>query len=102
MLLISLCVVALGILFIYIGFIMKKKGTTTFIAGYNNTFFPKNEAKLANWIGLIIIIFGIVTILFPIAFQIFDGLEGYHFAIIAIGHIIAVFIAILLDQLSNH
>ena len=102
MLFLSIAVILLGVLFIYTGFQMKKKGRTTFIAGYKETFFPKNEEKLANWIGIIIILFGIVTVLFPITYQVFDGLQGYHFAIVAAAHLVAVFFAILFDQLNVH
>ncbi|MCM3217730.1 hypothetical protein M3612_24995 [Niallia taxi] len=100
MLVISLGVMALGILIIFVGFSLRKKGKTSFIAGNNEVFVPKNEKKLAERIGLVIILFGIETVLFLVFFQLIKGIEGYHFAILALIHILVVFVLMFFDQME--
>ncbi|WP_462409886.1 hypothetical protein [Neobacillus sp. Marseille-QA0830] len=100
MLVISLGVMALGILIIFVGFSLRRKGKTSFIAGNNEVFVPKNEKKLAVRIGLVIIIFGIETVLFPALFQLIKGIEGYHFVILALFHVLVVFVLMFIDQME--
>jgi hypothetical protein len=100
MILISLGVMVLGILIIFVGYSLRRKGKTSFIAGNNEFFVPKNEKKLAERIGLVIILFGVETTLFPVVFQLIEGIEGYHFAILALLHILAVFVLMLSDQME--
>ncbi|PLR96875.1 hypothetical protein [Bacillus sp. T33-2] len=100
MLVISLVVMALGILIIFVGYSLRRKGKTSFIAGNNEVFVPKNEKKLAERIGLVVILFGIETVLFPITFQVIHGIEGYYFAIVALVHIFIVFLLMLFDQME--
>jgi len=96
----SLGVMALGVLILFVGYSLKRKGKTSFIAGNNEVFVPKDEQKLADRIGLVVIIFGIETVLFPIIFQFIKGIEGYHFAILALIHIFVVFLLMLFDQME--
>ncbi len=100
MLVISLGVMTLGILIIFVGVSLRIKGKTSFIAGNNEVFVPKNEKKLAERIGLVIILFGIETVLFPVVFQLVKGIEGYHFAILALIHILVVFVLMFFDQME--
>lgn len=96
----SILFIVLGFVFIYVGYLLRKNGRTSFIAGYKEFFFPKNEKKLASWIGGIVILFGVSTIAFPVLFSIFEGLQGYHFFILAGVYFIAVIGGIAYDQLS--
>ena len=61
-------------LIIYIGKRVWKKGSTNFIAGYGKTFTPRNEKQLAKGFGLIIMLFGFETIIFPILSLFLKGL----------------------------
>ena len=100
MLVVSLVVMVIGVIIIFVGWNVRKKGTTAFIAGNNEVFVPKNERKLADRIGSLVMLFGAITILFPIAFQLINGIEGFHFAILAGIHLLFVFIFMLLDQME--
>jgi hypothetical protein len=101
MLVISLMLMALGSVIVYVGFSIKRKGKTSFIAGNNEVFLPKNEKKLAGRIGFVIMLFGMETVLFPVVYQFLNGIEGYHFAVLAVLHILAVFTLMLADQMER-
>lgn len=100
MLVISLVFIVLGLVIIFVGFSIKQKGKTSFIAGNNEVFVPKNEKKLAGRLGFVIMLFGLETVLFPIVYQFLNGIEGYHFAILAVPHMLAVFVLMLIDQME--
>ncbi|MED2971857.1 hypothetical protein P4361_06170 [Fictibacillus sp. B-59209] len=101
MLLKSLGVAAIGVLILFVGWMIKCSGTASFVAGYRQTFFPRNEKKLASRIGIIIMVFGCITILFPIVHLFIDGLRGSFYALLAGCHLLAVFIVIAIDQVKN-
>ncbi|RFU60924.1 hypothetical protein [Peribacillus glennii] len=101
MLVISLVLMVLGVVIIYVGFSVTRKGKTSFIAGNNELFFPKNEKKLAGRIGLVIMLFGVETFLFPAIYHFLDGVEGDHFAVLAVLHILCVFILMIADQMER-
>lgn len=65
-----------------------KKGSTNFIAGYGKTFTPRNEKQLAKGFGLIIMLFGFETIIFPILSLFFEGLGFYYGLLIALNFFI--------------
>ena len=92
---------ALGLVIIVVGSAVKRKGKTSFIAGYNEVFVPKDEKKLAGQIGFVMMLFGVETICFPLVFQFLKGIEGYHFALLAGLHILAVLILMLVDQMNG-
>ncbi|UOO39955.1 hypothetical protein I0292_19450 [Priestia megaterium] len=75
-------------LIIYIGKRVWKKGSTNFIAGYGKTFTPRNEKQLAKGFGLIIMLFGFETIIFPILSLFFGGLGFYYGLLIALNFFI--------------
>ncbi|NHM34031.1 hypothetical protein G8761_26290 [Bacillus sp. C11] len=64
-------------------------------------FVPKNEKKLAGRIGFVVMLFGVETALFPVVFKFFYSIEGYHFAVLAVLHIFAVFFLMLIDQMER-
>ncbi|WP_242488428.1 hypothetical protein [Bacillus sp. TH25] len=77
---------------------MKKKEHLSFF-GYNTVFHPKNERVLARRVGVVVILFGVETILFPpVAF--FFNVEGFYFGILAGVDIVVVFILLIVDQLE--
>ena len=91
----------IGILFLIGGYLIRKNGHTSFIAGNNKVFMPRNEMKLANRIGLVVMLFGFETIMFPLLFHFIRFVEGYHFVSIAVLHLLLVFMFMILDQLSS-
>ncbi|WEG14522.1 hypothetical protein PU629_09250 [Pullulanibacillus sp. KACC 23026] len=97
MLAFSLAIVIGGCFITFVGYSVKKKGSTSFIAGNNVVFIPKNEKKLASRIGINGMIFGIEVVSFPIIYQLYD-LRGSYIAILAVIHLLIVFILMLLDQ----
>ncbi|RDU37898.1 hypothetical protein DRW41_08785 [Neobacillus piezotolerans] len=97
----SLVLIALGFVIIFVGISIKHKGKTSFIAGNNEIFVPRNERKLAERIGLVIMLFGVETVLFPIAYHFFSGIQGYQFTILAVLNILAVFLLMILDQFER-
>lgn len=101
MLIVSLALMVIGAIIIFVGFKVKQRGKTSFIAGNNSVFIPKNETKLAKQIGFIIMFFGLITMLFPIVHHFFNNIEGTYFAILAGIHILAVFVFMLMDQMEN-
>ncbi|MBM7602765.1 putative sodium:solute symporter family permease YidK [Metabacillus crassostreae] len=101
MLTVSIVLMVLGVVIVIVGFSVNRKGKTSFIAGNNEMFVPKNEKKLAERIGFVIMLFGIETVLFPVIYKYIHGVEGYHFAVIAVFHIFAVFVFMLLDQMER-
>lgn len=100
MIYISLGLIVIGLIIISIGLSIRRRGETSFIAGNNVLFVPKNEKKLAERIGLVLSTFGFVTVMFPIVYQLVDGVEGYYYAVIAVIHLLSVFILMMLDQLE--
>ena len=92
---------AIGLVMIAVGFVVKQNGKTSFMAGYNEIFVPKNEKKLAGQIAFVMVLFGVETIGFPVVYQFFDGIEGYHFALLAGLHILAVLMLMLVDQING-
>lgn len=66
----------------------------------NAVFVSKNEKKLAERIGLVVILFGVETVLFPVVYQFLNGVEGYHFVVLAVLHILALFILMVIDQME--
>lgn len=101
MILVSMIVIMVGLVFIYIGRSVKRKGLTDFIAGNNEWFVPKNERKLAERIGAVIILFGVETVLFPVIYLLADGIKGSHFAILAVLHMLIILVLMLADQFSK-
>ena len=98
MLFASMIMGVLGLLISMGGYSIRKKGSTSFIAGNNTVFRPRNEGKLADRIGWVVLLFGIETMAFPIFFYFMKFVEGYHFVILAVFHLFLVFIFMFLDQ----
>ncbi|MCP8968458.1 hypothetical protein [Ectobacillus ponti] len=98
--LVSFGLMIAGALIAYIGYSVRRKGLTAFLAGNQDVFVPKNEKVLAGRIGLVIMLFGVETLLFPLAFQLIPGVSGTHFAVLAALHLLATFLCMLFDQVG--
>jgi len=68
----NLVLIGLGIVIIIVGFSIKRKGKTSFIAGNNEMFVLKNERKLADRIGFVVMLFGVETAFFPIIYKLIN------------------------------
>ncbi|MGD6856026.1 hypothetical protein ACQCVO_13200 [Bacillus infantis] len=101
MLAVTVVLMALGLVIAWVGIYIRQKGKTTFIAGNNLVFVPKNERLLAGRIGAAVLLFGIETVLFPLLYQLIDGLKGSHFAVLAVVHVLAVLVFMVMDQLDR-
>jgi hypothetical protein len=93
-------VLLFGCFFIFLGFFIWKKGSTSFIAGYKEMFTPKNEKKLAKRIGILIMIFGAETIVLLMTNLFVIEFQGYYYAVLAMLHLLFVFFLIMMDQLE--
>ena len=100
MLVASIGLGVIGVIIFIGGYLIQKNGNTSFIAGNNKVFVPRNEVKLAKRIAWIVMLFGFETMLFPLLFHFIKFIEGYHFVILAVLHILLVFIFMILDQLN--
>ena len=100
MLVASIGLGVIGVIIFIGGYLIQKNGNTSFIAGNNKVFVPRNEVKLAKRIGWVVMLFGFETMLFPLLFHFIKFIEGYHFVILAVLHLLLVFIFMILDQLN--
>lgn len=96
---ISLAIIFGGLIIIFEGFSIKRKGKTSFIAGNNDIFIPNDEKKLASRLGINVVIFGVEIILFPIVYY-FIELRGNYIVILAVFHLLIFFLLMFLDQLK--
>ncbi|MBE2978648.1 hypothetical protein [Priestia megaterium] len=95
-----LLVCILSCLIIYVGQLVWRKGKTTFIAGYGKMFTPKNEKQLAKGFGIIIMLFGLESIIFPVLSLFFDGL-GIYYGFLVVLNFFALFGVMIKDQVQG-
>ena len=84
----------------YRGIRVWKTGSTNFIAGYGKVFTPRNEKQLATGIGLIIMLFGFESMIFPILSLFFEGL-GFYYALLLVLNFVAIFVLMIKDQVQG-
>jgi hypothetical protein len=77
-----------------------KKGSTDFTAGYGRIFTPRNEKQLAKGIGLIIMLFGFESMIFPILSVFFEGI-GFYYGLLVVLNFFALFGLMLKDQVQR-
>ena len=100
MLVASIGLGVIGVIIIIGGYLIRQNGNTSFIAGNNKVFVPRNEVKLANRIGWVVMLFGLEIMWFPLIFHFIKFIEGYHFVIIAVLHLLLVIMFMIMDQLN--
>lgn len=89
--------------FIAFGWLFKKRGNMHFIAGYETNFYrPKNEKRLVNRIGILIMLFGVETFVLMIL-HLFNAawFSGLIYGILAIVHALVLLIFVVIDQLEG-
>ncbi|MFV5316719.1 hypothetical protein [Priestia megaterium] len=87
-------------LIIYIGQLVWKKGSTNFIAGYGKIFTPRNEKQLAKGFGLIVMLFGFESMIFPILSLFFEGI-GFYYGLLVVLNFFAIFGLMIKDQVQG-
>ncbi|WP_394548727.1 hypothetical protein [Priestia aryabhattai] len=85
---------------IYIGKLVWKKGSTNFIAGYGKVFTPRNEKQLAKGFGLIVMLFGFESMIFPILSLFFEGI-GFYYGLLVVLNFFAIFGLLIKDQVQG-
>ena len=75
-------------------FLIWKKKDLSFVAGYNEKTFKGDKNKLANAVGLFLMINAVLTLLLPFALEFIGAIGGIIFAIIIIMGIIGLAIYI--------
>ncbi|MEK4198414.1 hypothetical protein [Cytobacillus sp. FSL K6-0265] len=75
---------------VVIGLVIKRKGSVGFIAGYKEGRI-RNEKKLANRIGLTVILFAVECFLLILIHLLLFPLNGLYIGILAVVHLFVVF-----------
>lgn len=92
---------AVGILFIWAGFLVKTKKTFLFMAGFRETWAPVNKERLGNRVGILIISLGIIAI-FTSIFTIWFGAVAEEISgVLAMINVSLIIIVIGLDQIGR-
>ncbi|MFJ8262905.1 hypothetical protein ACIQ4I_13275 [Rummeliibacillus sp. NPDC094406] len=92
--------VLLGSFFIILGIFIWRKGSVSFLAGYAKDRI-NNEKLMAKRIGIVIILFGLETILL-IALHLFViNVDGLFYGMLTIMHILAILFLMILTQMSK-
>jgi len=80
-----------GILCIFMGFLVWKKKMLSLIAGYNEESFKGDKEKLAKAVGVFTIMIGVFTILLPFGLEFISEWIGLLYgAITVVGSIVLV------------
>lgn len=75
---------------VVIGLVIQRKGSVSFIAGYKEGRI-RNEKKLANRIGLTVILFAVECFLLILIHLLLFPLNGLYIGILAVVHLFVVF-----------
>ncbi|WP_210366015.1 hypothetical protein [Bacillus sp. REN3] len=92
--------VLLGTFFILLGIFIWRKGSVSFLAGYTKDRI-NNEKLMAKRIGIVIILFGLETILLIAINLYLVDLDGLIYGVLAILHILAILFLIILTQMNE-
>ena len=91
---------AIGMLFIWCGYIIRTKKTFVFLAGFMETWVPVNKERLGNRIGILVMTLGIIAIFTSIFTIWFEATAGKISGVLAIINVILMIIVIGLDQMG--
>lgn len=93
------CGILLSSFFIFLGIRIWKKEKVTFFAGVSENML-KNEKKLAERIGKLIILFGIETVLLIFTSLFIINFQSYYYGILAMLHVLVILLFLVIDQLE--
>ena len=83
------CLFVSVILFSF-SFLIWKKKDLSFVSGYNEQTFKGDKNKLANAVGIFLMINAVLTLILPFALEFIGTISGIIFAIILLTGIIAL------------
>ena len=92
---------AVGVLFIWAGYIVRTKKTFVFLAGFRETWEPVNKEKLGNRVGILVMTLGIIVIFTSIFTIWFGATAGKISGVLAIINVSLIIIVIGLDQIGH-
>lgn len=92
---------AVGVLFIWAGYIVRTKKTFVFLAGFRETWEPVNKEKLGNRVGILVMTLGIIAIFTSIFTIWFGATAGKISGVLAIINVSLIIIVIGLDQIGH-
>ncbi|MEH7883833.1 hypothetical protein V7654_05865 [Bacillus sp. JJ1609] len=90
----------LGSFFVLLGIFIWRKGSVSFLAGYAKDKI-NNEKLMAKRIGIVIILFGLETILLIATSLFVTEVDGFIYGILAILHILTILLLMILTQMSE-
>ena len=90
---------AVGMLFIWYGYIIRTKKTFVFLAGFMETWVPVNKERLGNRIGVLVMTLGIIAIFTSIFTIWFEATAGKISGVLAIINVSLIIIFIGLSQI---
>lgn len=93
--------ILIGVLLIWIGYIARTKGITSILAFFWITWEPVNNEKLGNRVGILFVFLGILAILTAIFTIWFGSVVGEVSGVIALIHVVFIFIVIGVDQIGR-
>ncbi|HLR70271.1 MAG TPA: DUF3784 domain-containing protein [Pseudogracilibacillus sp.] len=91
---------AIGVLFIWAGYIVRTKEVCSFLAGFRETSEPVNREKLGNRIGFLLIFIGVIAIFTSIFIIWIGATAGKISGILALIVVIMIILSIGLDQMG--
>ncbi len=92
---------AVGMLFIWAGYIVRTKKTFVFLAGFRETWEPVNKERLGNRVGILVMTLGIIAIFTSIFTIWFGATAGEISGVLAIINVSLIIIVIGLDQIGH-
>lgn len=92
---------AIGMLFIWAGYIVRTKKTFVFLAGFRETWAPVNKERLGNRVGILVMTLGIIAIFTSIFTIWFGATAGKISGVLAIINVSLIIIVIGLDQIGH-
>lgn len=90
----------LGGFFILLGLFIWRKGSVSFLAGYEKDK-VNNEKLMAKRIGQVIILFGFETILLIAVSLYVIQVDGFIYGVLAILHVLAILFLMVFTQMSK-
>ncbi|WP_339184261.1 hypothetical protein [Oceanobacillus sp. FSL W7-1293] len=91
----------IGIALVGAGYFVRTKVEFSYLAGFKETWEPINKERLANRIGILIIILGVIAILTSIFILWFGAIVEKISGVLAFIDVILIIIAIGLDRMGH-
>ncbi|MBN8192996.1 hypothetical protein JI667_12665 [Bacillus sp. NTK074B] len=93
-----LCV---GLMIVYIGYLIRVKKKLSFIAGYQDDAYKGDKEKLAKIFGLYIMIVGVMTMVLPFALEFIGPFTGKVFGVLIGVSAIVLSVYVMRNQMRS-